>query len=166
MLCLQCNVFLHWGLCALDKSLVCFPQHEAGTVCDTYRYFQPILCHTLFFVTLSFCHTVTLVTFLLWEKKNEERECFPGGTLRGRARECLSVPNKKRACCRKVVGQQNSWICMKSLVLQDQTDLEFHIWYLYPAILHIHFTKVWSSRNEIMCTNRQKLSWSTEKFEK
>ena len=33
-------------------------------------------------------------------------------------------------------------------------------------VLHIHFTEVWSSKNEIMCTNGQKLPKSTEKFEK
>ena len=68
-----------------------FLKHGAGrALCDTYRYLQQ------FFVTLSFCHTVTLVTFLLWEKKNEERE-FPANSEKGeRVSECFQQTLRKR----------------------------------------------------------------------
>ena len=74
------GISVHWG----QEPLSVFLKHGAGrALCDTYRYLQQ------FFVTLSFCHTVTLVTFLLWEKKNEERE-FPANSER-KGRESVWV---------------------------------------------------------------------------
>ena len=107
------GISVHWG----QEPLSVFLKHGAGrALCDTYRYLQQ------FFVTLSFCHTVTLVTFLLWEKKNEERE-FPANSERKgeRVSECFQQTLRKRT--ERVLsafpanterkGEDRCWVCSR-----------------------------------------------------
>ena len=83
------GVFLHWGLsCIGDMSLgVCFPQTWSRKSCVTLTGIWNNSLSHFHFVTLS------LLSHSCCEKRRT-KSVSSRRTLRGRARECLSVSNK------------------------------------------------------------------------